>query len=211
MDNDGRPGQEHEHHKRPWRWRVGLLAVLGAMALAVTACGGGSSGPGVAGGSSSSTTTAASGSGSSGGLALAKCMRSHGVSNFPDPNSSGGIDVNGANGIDPSSPQYQAAMKSCQSLLGGGMSAAQQQQVYGAELKYSACMRTHGEPNFPDPQPPKSGPVINQNTAGQGAGGNSGPGAGVDPNSPQYISANTACQHYLPAGQGPSTNSGGGS
>jgi hypothetical protein len=58
-------------------------------------------------------------------LKFSECMRSHGVPNFPDPKFSGGgtrvrLKVGGAGGLDPSSPQFQAAQKACQSNLPGG-------------------------------------------------------------------------------------------
>jgi hypothetical protein len=47
-------------------------------------------------------------------LKLARCMRAHGVTGFPDPTSNnGGVGIHISNGIDPSSPQFQAAAKSC--------------------------------------------------------------------------------------------------
>jgi hypothetical protein len=57
-------------------------------------------------------------------LKFSQCMRAHGVPNFPDPNFSGGgvkmtLRAGGANGIDPSSPQFRAAQKTCQSLRVG--------------------------------------------------------------------------------------------
>jgi len=48
---------------------------------------------------------------------FAACMRSHGVKNFPDPNSQGGFLMGGD--IDYKSPQFQAAMQACQPLLAG--------------------------------------------------------------------------------------------
>jgi hypothetical protein len=55
-------------------------------------------------------------------LKFSECMRSHGVPNFPDPKFSGGgtritLKAGGAGGLDPSSPQFQAAQKACQSDL----------------------------------------------------------------------------------------------
>jgi len=57
-------------------------------------------------------------------LKFSQCMRSHGVPNFPDPSFSGGgvkmtLKAGGANGIDPNSPQFKAAQKTCQSNLPG--------------------------------------------------------------------------------------------
>lgn len=44
-------------------------------------------------------------------LKFAKCMRAHGVPNFPDPNSNGGF--SGSGGIDPASPAFQNAQSIC--------------------------------------------------------------------------------------------------
>jgi len=57
-------------------------------------------------------------------LAMARCMRSHGVPNFPDPKfrsgPNGGVGVElGGSGIDPNSPAFQAAQKDCGSIFGG--------------------------------------------------------------------------------------------
>jgi hypothetical protein len=65
-------------------------------------------------------------------LNFSKCMRSHGVSDFPDPqvNTSGGhtsigIRINGSSTSDlsPNNPQFQAAQKACQSLMPGPLGA----------------------------------------------------------------------------------------
>jgi hypothetical protein len=62
-------------------------------------------------------------------LAMARCMRSHGVPNFPDPKfqagPNGGVGIQlGGSGIDPNSPAFQAAQKECGPILGGGTLAA---------------------------------------------------------------------------------------
>lgn len=57
-------------------------------------------------------------------LKFAQCMRAHGISDFPDPSSTGALKISGnsgsGSGIDPSSPQFQAAQKACQHDLPGG-------------------------------------------------------------------------------------------
>lgn len=59
-------------------------------------------------------------------LAFSKCMRTHGVANFPDPqfDTSGpgfGIRIGSkAGSLDPNSPAFQAAQKACQKDLPGG-------------------------------------------------------------------------------------------
>ena len=54
-------------------------------------------------------------------------------------------------------------------------------------LAYVSCMRTHGEPNMPEPT-----------IKGRSANIVVGSGSGVDPNSPQFRAANNACKHLLP-------------
>ncbi len=124
-------------------------------------------------------------------LQFARCMRSHGVSNFPDPSARGGIDIGGT-GLNPQSPAFQSARRACESLLPNGgpkpqaLTAAQKQ----AALAFAQCMRTHGEPDFPDPTTtPPSGatPVL----AFQGMVFSMGPG--LDPRSPAFRQAMRAC------------------
>lgn len=55
-------------------------------------------------------------------LGFARCMRAHGVSDFPDPSTSnGGIGYN-LSGVDTHSPQYQSAQQACPSQSGKGQS-----------------------------------------------------------------------------------------
>jgi hypothetical protein len=175
------------------RRRAGALAVAAAVAVLATACGG--SAP-----SSASAPTYAQ------EIALAQCMRGHGVPNFPDPNASGGYtltsngSIGGAGGasIDIDSSQAQAAYGECRHLLPGGPSISQleqdvqqeqqrQEQALPMLLKYSQCMRSHGVPNFPDFGQSDQSPAP-------------GNGAGINPNSPQFQAALTACHHLLPPG-----------
>jgi hypothetical protein len=53
-------------------------------------------------------------------LNFANCMRSHGVTNFPEPNSQGGFIMQGSSGINPNSPTFQSAMQACRSDLPNG-------------------------------------------------------------------------------------------
>ncbi|HEY2304347.1 MAG TPA: hypothetical protein VGI05_00545 [Streptosporangiaceae bacterium] len=57
-------------------------------------------------------------------LDFSRCMRAHGVADFPDPSTSnGGIGYN-LSGVDTSSPQYQSAQQACRSQSGKGQSPA---------------------------------------------------------------------------------------
>ena len=53
-------------------------------------------------------------------LNFSKCMRAHGLPDFPDPNGSGGLSIQGNQGSDLNrdSPKFQAAQRACQSILG---------------------------------------------------------------------------------------------
>jgi hypothetical protein len=113
-------------------------------------------------------------------VAYAQCMRSHGVSGFPDPTpnpngTGGGFNISGQLS---SSPQFKSANQACQPLLPGGSSTPQPSaQQMAEEVKLAACMRSHGFSSFPDPN-------------SQGAFNFSG----IDTNSPQFQSALRACE-----------------
>jgi hypothetical protein len=172
------------------------VAALVALALPLAACG--SSNP-------STTSASATSSKAEHGIALANCMRANGVPNFPDPSSTsgGGIQIQQSarsgsgpstevNGVPVNGPAFQSAMQKCHSYLPngghpppGGLAAARQKA-----LKFAACMRSHGVPNFPDPRV-SSGP-------GGGIGIRIGaPGSGLDPNSPAFKSAQQACGTFI--------------
>jgi hypothetical protein len=57
-------------------------------------------------------------------LRYSQCMRSHGVTSFPDPTSSPGggvgLTLKSGDGIDPTSAIFQRAQKACASLAPGG-------------------------------------------------------------------------------------------
>jgi hypothetical protein len=163
------------------------------------ASGGGSSssseGGAPAGGSSSSTE---------GGVpnqqklvAYSQCMRSHGVPEFPEP-TEGHLLIHSSNrnghatGVNPQSSQFQKAQKDCAKLAPNGgrpPSPAQQAKAQEQALKFSACMRSHGVPNFPDPEFSQGGGAIRIRI-----GSKTGGPSGIDPNSPKFQDAQKACQ-----------------
>jgi len=167
-----------------------LAAAVLVLAPLLAACG--SSSPGS--GDSAASAQAK-------GLAFARCMRSHGVPNFPDPTtgSGGGLEIRATqragsgpslkvNGVSVNAPAFQSAQQACHPLLPNGgkppqLSASQKQ----AMLQFSQCMRTHGVPGFPDPT--FSGGRVGIQIRG-GAGG------GLDPNSPAFQTAQKDCQQY---------------
>jgi hypothetical protein len=60
-------------------------------------------------------------------LAFSRCMRAHGITNFPDPTFGGGggqLRIDKPSGIDPNSPAFQAAQKACGAPFGKVTAAA---------------------------------------------------------------------------------------
>ena len=145
---------------RPARAAPAIIA-MAVLAPLAAACGGspsraGSGGSPPAGGPADSTSA----------VAYSACMRSHGVPNYPDPDSSGQLPKTGAQLLGISTSQYQTAQQTCRHLLPTGGSVQQQeaqcmqnsdcppallQQMMAGDLKLARCMRSHGVPNFPDP------------------------------------------------------------
>ena len=87
-------------------------------------------------------------------------MRAHGVTNFPDPGSGGGIQIPIGSGINPQAPAFQSAQRACRKLLpGGGPSGHASEQQKLRMFAMSRCMRAHGVTDFPDPvSNPPAGP-----------------------------------------------------
>lgn len=194
-----------------------LALLLGGLAVAAAGCGGGSKSPGVANlGTDANTTSTSSGApsgsgpststdsgsgnnvqmmmpGGQHGLEFSRCMRSHGVSNFPDPNGQGAIQIGPSSGIDPRSSTFQSAVQACHRLVGGGSppTPAQEAKAKQDALAFSACMRKHGLPDFPDPT--FSGGTVQMGIQGK-------PGSDLNPNSPTFQAAQQACQGHLSKG-----------
>jgi hypothetical protein len=92
-------------------------------------------------------------------LAYAQCMRSHGISDFPDPTpnpsgTGGGFNFSGSgnNDLSPRNPTFKAANQACQSLLpGGSQTPTQSAREIAAAVELAHCMRSHGVSEFPDP------------------------------------------------------------
>lgn len=194
---------------------VAALVALAALGVIVAGCGGGAPSAGVA--QLGTTTTAATttdssqtlgtGSGGSGGstgsgrgqasvriaganrqqaLKYAQCMRSHGLPSFPDPSSNGSFSFSGS---PKAMAGFQTADQACRKLLPAGKppSPAQQAKMRQQALEFSACMRSHGFPQFPDPTFSNGGIQIRLDK-----------NAGMDPNSPRFQQAQQACMSFLP-------------
>jgi hypothetical protein len=155
------------------RTAAAALATAG-LALLIAACGG---------------SPASESAQVNGAVAFASCMRSHGVPNWPDPNSSGVFDKTklSSQQLGASSSRVQAAQSACQHLLpngGSGPNPAQVQQVKAQALRFSQCVRSHGLPSFPDPA--SDGRIPDPASVG------------IDQGSPKFQAANQACRQSRP-------------
>jgi hypothetical protein len=168
------------------------IIAAGGLALLVCGCGGGGSS------SSSSSTTSAASAQASGALAFSRCMRSHGVSSFPDPNSSGEIPKDKVIPL-ASSPQFRVAQGACQHLLPNTSAPtdthAEVQAALSGMVRFAACMRSQGVQNWPDPtvdrhHPDDPRPVFDLHSL-------------VDPTAPRITTDMHECQHLMPQSTSP--------
>lgn len=114
-------------------------------------------------------------------VAFSKCMRSNGDPSFPDPGP-GGAFPNENGSLHRDSPQFKKAAAACKKLEPAGPAQADFQKAYKRLLKYAACMRAHGMPDFPDPT---------LEDHGVGFSGN------LHENSPQFKTANQSCRSLM--------------
>jgi hypothetical protein len=189
--------------------RIPILIALAGLAVTAAGCGGKPATPGVARIGTNVTTTTASSTQSGGPSRGSKeedirrfsvCMRANGVPNFPDPQSTGrgmSLSIDSSRGIDPNAPRFKAAQKTCEKLLpnGGKPDPARLARDRGQMLKFSACMRKHGLPSFPDPT-----------SDGGGIQLSIGAKDGLNPKSPVFQAAQKACEDLMP---GPKIRGGG--
>jgi hypothetical protein len=138
--------------------RLRPLAALAMVALTVAGC---------------SDTPAETGTASSGGnkrdtnrdkaTKFAACMRDSGVSEFPDPDASGELTVDGVlNGssLDPDSPAWKQAIGACRDLQPPGFTGDEEvtDEEQKVRLQFAQCMRDNGVEDFPDPA--KGDPLV---------------------------------------------------
>jgi hypothetical protein len=132
---------------------LAFVVAVAAFSLLAAGCGGKSS-PGVANVASTTTTTASAGPSL---VSFARCMRSHGVPTFPDPDSTGGIPkTQVVAAFQANRIKFNAAQTACKGLLPNGTlgppQTPRQQATHLADaLSFARCMRGHGVARFPDP------------------------------------------------------------
>ena len=99
-------------------------------------------------------------------MKFAACMRENGVREFPDPDASGRLTIDGVlNGssLDPSTPAWKEAIRACKELEPPGFTGdhevtAEEQE---ARLEFAQCIRDNGVEDFPDPA--KGDPLVDTN------------------------------------------------
>jgi hypothetical protein len=89
-------------------------------------------------------------------MKFAECMRDNGVSEFPDPDASGGLTIDGVlNGssLDPSTAAWKAAIGACKDLQPPGFTGDEEVTAEEQEtrLEFAQCIRDNGVEDFPDP------------------------------------------------------------
>jgi hypothetical protein len=154
------PARTVRRHAAP---AAAVIAALLGPALLATAC---AASPGshvaqldtTATKSSTSAGPQAASARQNGGLAFSRCMRSHGVSQFPDPDSSGAIPKVTLQQLGIGSSQFQAAQSACAYLLLS--SDTEVRQTLSGMLDFARCMRSHGVDNWPDPTTDSDGQAV---------------------------------------------------
>ena len=121
------------------------VVMVAALPLLAAGCGGGGRSPATAAGTPQNRV-----------VAFIHCMRSHGVPNFPDANSSGVFPKEGPPQLGVSVSDFRAAGAACAYLSpkrpGSPEETAQQTHTRLADaLSFARCMRGHGVTSFPDP------------------------------------------------------------
>jgi hypothetical protein len=179
---------------RPVRLRVGLVATLAVLGVALAACAG-QHGSGVAtanGGKNSKAKPSASASVDPAEKALkfAECMRAHGVDIKVATETGGGVTVQGSAGPGAGAPdraKLEAAQEACRVFApnGGDIPKPNAQQLE-QERKFAVCMRAHGI-DIPDPDPNRGGITVQESG-----------GPRMDPSSPKFKAAQEACRNLLP-------------
>ena len=162
------------------RRRAAAIPVgLGLAAVTIAACG--SSGPPRAATQPQSGPAAAA-------YAYARCIRAHGVPNFPDPHvttSPGRVSISqqAVPESGAAASRFTSAEKACRGFLAAinGQAQAQQKADAGVFLAFARCLRGHGISGFPDPN--RDGQITRQMLSA----------SGVDLRSPAFLSAAKAC------------------
>jgi hypothetical protein len=178
------------------------IIATAALALLAAACGGSPS-------SAGRSPDADGSAGPASAVAYSHCIRSHGVPNYPDPDSSGTLPKTSAQQLGVSSARFQSARGTCQHLLpgkGGSLDAnslrqceltgdcppALVRQALSDGLRFARCMRSHGVLNWPDPTTDSEGrPYFDLSAHGF---------TRQQAHAPQIRAKVNECEHEMPSG-----------
>jgi hypothetical protein len=99
-------------------------------------------------------------------LQFAECMRDNGVTEFPDPDASGELTIDGVlNGssLNPNSPAWKEAIGACKDLQPPGFTGDDEvtDEEQETRLEFAQCIRDNGVEDFPDPA--KGEPLVDTN------------------------------------------------
>jgi hypothetical protein len=170
----------------PTRAAVALVASA-AVALLACGCGGGRA-----------ATSSAAAARTGGALAYSRCMRSHGLPSFPDPDSSGSIPKAKVAAL-AGSPKFAGAQGACGHLLPNlgepTDTHAEVEAALNGMVQFAACMRSRGVQSWPDPgvdrdHPNDPRPVFDLHSL-------------VDPDAPRIRTDMRDCQHLMPQSTSP--------
>lgn len=145
------PGDYNCAGQSPEGEQMSTTKPLIVVAVALVGAGCGSGGPPASTGQASNNPRAAA-------YRYADCIRSHGVSDFPDPRVHiNGTQVSVIQGVPPSaaaSPRFKSAERACQGIIPAPRNTTSDQPGHRAALlAFARCMRDHGVSGFPDPNP----------------------------------------------------------
>lgn len=131
------------------------LRPLAAVAILTLLGAGCSNAPAPIAGNGSNITSNNAGGVHAQAVKFAECMRTNGVSAFPDPPASGSFTIDGVvNGssLNPNSAAFQQALNTCHDLEPPGFTGPTRTPAQqSAALKFAQCVRAHGVTDFPDP------------------------------------------------------------
>ena len=160
-------------------WTAPALLVCGAMLAASAVL----AGCGSDGGSAGAATTQIGGAPDTSITSLIACSRAHGDPSFPDPVYDPG-DGRGHFAISPNSAPA-STRQACQRLMPNMTASPPVPQAQFQELvRLAQCIRQHGVPTWPDPDPD----------------GGFGLPPSLQQKTPAYARAAQACARYMPSG-----------
>ncbi len=125
------------------------VAALVTVVVIGAGCGNGSGDNGSAGGNTTAATHNSTITAREKAVKLTECMRANGVTDFPDPNASGGFP---SYGVSVSPAVWVRAVHACKSVEPpGSFSSKRTPAQQSAALRFAECVRAHGVKDFPDP------------------------------------------------------------